>query len=434
MSGSSSTGSGTGSVPDMVSRLRAVMPISWFPITAPDAAASETPVLDALLSGIGQGWSFCYALLVFVRQQTRIATATGGFLDMICTDLFGNVLKRSVGEVDAAFRSRIQANLLLPRATREALAQTLLTLLGRAPSIFEPWRAADTGGYGGSLSAAAGGGGGYGTPALALGSPSMPFQFLVAMPGTAGSILRESEATFIDANGLMQIAARHVLRPIFTNRALTGSLIETRGFNLIKDSIGWTGWSLPSSGGPATWTIDATGTEALLETQSILQVSISTGGSFVGPGITLPLVVGPMTASAWIRIPAASGLQSLELALVDESGTESALVDLTIVDGWQRVFIGSVVPDAFTRSITMHLVGQSSTAGNNPILTQCWQVEPGSVATSYIPSSHQVGIREADDQTTLQTGSVSQIDQYNLNQAICRVIPAGSVAWTTPIV
>ena len=51
------------------------------------------------------------------------------------------------------------------------------------------------------------------------------------------------------------------------------------------------------------------------------------------------------------------------------------------------------------------------------------------MATSYIPSSHQVGIREADNQTTLQTGSVSQIDQYNLNQAIRRVIPAGSTAW-----
>ena len=353
MSDPPSTASGTGSVPDMVSRLRAVMPVSWFPITAPDAAASATPILDALLSGIGQAWSFCYALMVFVRQQTRISTATGGFLDMICTDLFGNVLKRGVGEADAAFQSRIQANLLLPRATRDALAKTLLTLLGRAPSIFEPWRAADTGGYGGRLSAAAGGGGGYGTPALALGSLSMPFQYLVAVPGAAGSILRESEATFIDANDLMQIAPRHVLRPIFTNRVLTGSLIETRGFNLIKDSIGWTSWNLPPPGGPATWTIDATGAEALLDTQSVLRVSISTGGRFVGPGITLPLVVGPMMASAWIRIPVASGLQSLELALVDQAGTSLASADLTIVDDWQRVFVGSEVPDAFTRPITM---------------------------------------------------------------------------------
>ena len=433
MNDPSSAGSGIGSVADMVSRLRAVMPVSWFPITAPDAAVSATPILDALLSGVGQAWSFCYALTVFVRQQTRITTATGGFLEMICADLFGSVLKRGVGEVDAAFRSRIQANLLLPRATRSALAQTLSTLLSRAPSIFEPWRAADTGGYGGSLSAAAGGGGGYGTPALALGSLSMPFQYLIAMPGTAGSILRESEATFINADDLMQIAPRHVLRPIFTNRTLTGSLIETRGFNLIKDSIGWSGWSLPPPGGPATWMIDTTEAEALLDTQSVLRLSISMGGRFVGPGITLPLVVGPITASAWIKISIVSGLQSLELALVDLAGTSLASVDLTITDGWQRVFIGSAVPDAFTRPITVQLVGQSSTAGTILILTQCWQVEPGSVATSYIPSSHQVGIREADDQTTLQPGSVLQIDQYNLNQAIRRVIPAGSTAWMTPI-
>ena len=113
---------------------------------------------------------------------------------------------------------------------------------------------------------------------------------------------------------------------------------------------------------------------------------------------------------------------------------KSASIDLTVVNDWQRVFVNSFVPDTFTRSITMQLVGRSSLASTNPILTQCWQIEPGSVATSYIPSGHQVGIREADDQTTLQTGSVLQIDQYNLNQAIRRVIPAGSRAWMTPIV
>ena len=410
------------------------MPTSWFPITAPDAAASTTPVLDALLSGIGRAWSFCYTLLVFVRQQTRIATATDGFLDMICADLFGIVLKRSIGETDEAFRSRIRANLLLPRATRDAVSQTLLTLLGQAPAIFEPWRAADTGGYGGKSFAAAGGGGGYGTPTLALGSQSMPFQFLVTIPGTAGSILRESQATFIDMNGLMQIAPRHVLRPLFAQRTLTGSLIETRSFNLIKDSVGWTGWNPPSPDGSVAWTVDARGADALLGTQSVLRVGIGTGGSFVGPGITLPLAVGPVIASMWIRIPTGSGLQSLELALVDEAGTYRASVDLTIVDGWQRVSISSFVPETFTRPITVQIVGQASTATMNPILTQCWQVEPGSIPTSYIPSSHMVGIREADDQTTQRRGTTSAVDQYSLDQAIRRVIPAGSTAWTTPIV
>ena len=96
MNDSSSTRTEIGSVPDMVSRLRAVIPASWFPITAPSATVSATPILDALLSGIAQAWSFCYALMVFVRQQTRIATATGGFLDMICIDLFGSVLKRDM--------------------------------------------------------------------------------------------------------------------------------------------------------------------------------------------------------------------------------------------------------------------------------------------------------------------------------------------------
>ena len=67
---------------------------------------------------------------------------------------------------------------------------------------------------------------------------------------------------------------------------------------------------------------------------------------------------------------------------------------------------------------------------DTPLLTQCWQIEPGSVATSYIPSSWQVGVREADDLVTVAGGAGGTVDQVALNQAICRAIPAGSIAWT----
>ena len=422
-----------GSVADMVSRIRAVMPASWFPLTAPDATASATPILDGLLNGIGQAWSFCYALTTFVRQQTRIVTATGGFLDMICVDLFGSVIKRNTGEADNAFRSRIQANLLLPRATRGALSQTISTLLGETPLIFEPLRASDTGGYGGNSSPGVGGGGGYGSPALALGSALMPFQFLVAVVGATGRTSRESQATYIDANGLMQIAPRHVLRQVFTNGIVTGTVIEARGFNLIKDSIGWTGWSLPPSQQPATWSIDAVGDGALLAAQPVLQMTIMAGGDFIGPAVMLPLVTGPVTASLWVQIPVEIQLQSLDLVLVDETGTYRVQIDLTMTGSWQRVSVSSLVPNEFTRLMSMQMVGVSSSAMTPPILTQCWQIEPGLTATSYIPSSGQIGIREADGQVVLPVGTGMVIDQDGLNEAIRRVIPAGSTAWTTLI-
>ncbi len=431
MSGSSPVE--VGSIADMVSRMRAVMPASWFPLTAPNATASATPIFDGLLNGVGEAWSFCYGLAVFVRQQTRIATAAGGFLDMICADLFGNVIRRNATEADDAFRSRIQANLLLPRATRGALSQTISTLLGETPLILEPSRALDTGGYGGSSSPEAGGGGGYGSPGLAFGSDSMPFQFLVAVVGGMGRTSRESQATYIDANGLMQIASRHVLRPIFANGAVTGHLIESRGFNLIKDSIGWAGWSLPPLQQPATWSVDATGDGALLAAQPVLQMTITANGSFIGPTVMLPLVTGPVTASLWVEVPAGTRLQSLDLALVDETGTYRVAIDLTMIGSWQHVSVSSLVPSDFTRSMSMQLVGISSAAMAAPILTQCWQIEPGLTASSYIPSNRQIGIREADSQVALPVETGMLIDQDGLNEAIRRVIPAGSTAWTALI-
>ena len=434
MSGSTLPETGIGSTVDIVSRIRAVMPASWFPLTAPDATDSATPVLDGLLNGIGQAWSFCYGLTVFVSQQTRIATATGGFLDMIAADLFGDVIKRNLNETDPTFRSRIQANLLLPRATRDALSQTMLTLLGETPLIFEPSRAADTGGYGGGSSPTAGGGGGYGSPGLAQGSGSMPFQFLLAVSGGAAWTRRESDASYIDANNMMQIASRRLLRPAFTNGIATGSLIETRGFNLIKDSIGWTGWSLSASSATCTWSIDQTGDGVLLEAQAALRLNISGVGSFNGPSITIPLVTGPVVGSLWIKVPNEPGLQSLTLIVVDETGTNRTSVDLTVTEIWQRVSVGTLVPANFTRPISIQLAGQSVSALEEAVLTQCWQVEPGLEATSYIPSSEQIGIREADDVILLPAETASTVNSYSLNEAICRVIPAGSIAWTTLVI
>lgn len=172
MSASDGNAAGIGSTADMMRRIRTVLPAAWFPMTSPDAVSSATPVMDALLSGWGQAWSYCHALTMYVIQQSRIATATAGLLDMICSDFFGAYLKRRPGEADDAFRSRIQANLLIPRATRAALSNALGTLLGRQPMIFEPGRAADTGGYGLST--------------ITLGSNRMAFQYLVRVSSGVG--------------------------------------------------------------------------------------------------------------------------------------------------------------------------------------------------------------------------------------------------------
>jgi hypothetical protein len=153
-----------GSAADMIARLVALLPLRWF--------GDVTPVLSAVLAGLADGWAWLYTMLTYARLQTRIATATDTFLDLISQDFFAAALPRRFGETDSAFRARIQAEMLRPRATRAAVIGELVNLTGRTPVVFEPARPADTGAYGKAQSL------GY-CVAGGWGSLLLPFQFFV---------------------------------------------------------------------------------------------------------------------------------------------------------------------------------------------------------------------------------------------------------------
>lgn len=162
-----------GSTADMLARLKSVLPLRWFP--------DETPILDGLLTGLASVGATLYAMLAYVGLQTRVATITDSFIDLAASDYCGPRLVRRAGETDAFFRIRLQRELLRTRGTRGAAQSALQDLTGRVPSIVEPARPADTGGYGVAC--------GYST-AGAWGSAVVPFQcFIVAYrpfaPGAA---------------------------------------------------------------------------------------------------------------------------------------------------------------------------------------------------------------------------------------------------------
>ena len=106
----------TGDQQDILARLRNVLPARWFPESA--------PVLDALLNGLASSWSWAHDQLQYVKAQTRIATATDIWLDIIAQDFFGDRLIRRTGQSDAAFRSRIRRELFRERGTRGAMSRS----------------------------------------------------------------------------------------------------------------------------------------------------------------------------------------------------------------------------------------------------------------------------------------------------------------------
>lgn len=149
-------------MPGLLMRLKAVLPVGWF--------ADSTPILDAVLTGIANGWVQAFSLLDAANQQGRIQTASGVFLDIAAQDYFGGALTRRAAEADTAYSARIQQNLVGARATRASVVETLQDLTGRTPVVFEPRNPADTGGYNVNV--------GYGV-AGRYGSLAMPYQFLV---------------------------------------------------------------------------------------------------------------------------------------------------------------------------------------------------------------------------------------------------------------
>ena len=155
----------------MLARLQALLPGRWFPDTA--------PVRDGVLAGLANAWAAVYALWSYAAAQTRLATASDGFLDLISRDLFGLALPRRPGEADGSFRARIGQNLLFLGATRAGLTARLLALTGRAPVIFEQFNPGSTGALGnGTLALGAAGG---------LGNLELPFQEFVTAYRASGS-------------------------------------------------------------------------------------------------------------------------------------------------------------------------------------------------------------------------------------------------------
>jgi hypothetical protein len=156
----------TGGTDDISNRIRSTLP-PWFP----DAA--DSPILTSVITGIADAFSFIYDYLGFAALQTRISTASGGWLDMIGWDFFGARFTRRQGESDASWQPRVQQEILRPRQTRAAISQLLSDLTGRAPRIVELWNAQDCGGYGVAQM------GGYGSGPGCYGSLSFNDQVLV---------------------------------------------------------------------------------------------------------------------------------------------------------------------------------------------------------------------------------------------------------------
>lgn len=158
---------------DIIARLKGALPARWFP--------TDSPNLDAWLSGPAFVLAGIYSLIQYAILQTRIKTATDGWLDLIARDFFARRFQRRAAEQDDSYRTRIIAEIFRTRATRPGLISALTDLTGQAPIIFEPARVTDTGAYGG--------------PYFAYGGTSLPMTGI-----TADSTTITTDSTIVTAD------------------------------------------------------------------------------------------------------------------------------------------------------------------------------------------------------------------------------------------
>lgn len=194
----------TGDQNDIFNRLKALLPPTWFD--------STSPFLDGVLTACSQALAWCYSLYVYAKLQTRISTATDGWLDLAAYDYFGNNMQRAAGQSDDLFRNQMKINLFRERGTRQAIIDILEDMTGKTPYIFEPQRPMDTGAY-----------------------------------GAAVAVTRATTATYVDLSGILRTAqpnqVRYDANPYAT--AMNGLMIEAAATNLVPLAInfaaaGWT--------------------------------------------------------------------------------------------------------------------------------------------------------------------------------------------------
>ena len=91
--------------------------------------------------------TWCFDLVAFARAQTRLATASGPFVDLIGLDFLGLGIARQIGQNDAGYKARITREIFRERNTRAGVLAAVADLTGAQARMIELWNPLDCGGY-----------------------------------------------------------------------------------------------------------------------------------------------------------------------------------------------------------------------------------------------------------------------------------------------
>lgn len=176
---------------EILERIKRTLPARWW--------RHDAPARDAIVGGIADSLAWCSDFLEYARLQTRIATATDSFLDLIGFDFFGLRVRRKKGQPDESWRRTIKAEIFRERVTRRGVKKAVEDLTQNPVRLFEVFNAQDTGGFGRAWA--------FNEPLSMFGSSNYPWSFFLDVKPPVGAGIKNLSGFNDPPSGFANAAA-----------------------------------------------------------------------------------------------------------------------------------------------------------------------------------------------------------------------------------
>ena len=236
---------------------------------------------------------------------------------------------------------------------------------------------------------------------------------LTASPSLSYTFTRSTTGTYIDNNGVIQMAA--INEPRFQDGGL---LVEPSATNLLQysESFVSTYWTKTNC------TITPNNTIAPDGTLEADLVTVTGSYSNIPTNITVPSSEGVYILSTHIKNKDCTG--PLQLMVTNSTSSVTYLVyDIDISDEWVRVYASFTKPEGVT-VIRVRPVRLNNTSPSGSFWIWGSQLELGSTSTSYIPTAGAATTRTAD----VLTYNVSDVITQGQGSLYCEFTYYGSLA------
>ncbi len=202
---------------------------------------------------------------------------------------------------------------------------------------------------------------------------------------------RDSIATRVNKEGLIEVVGNNIPRIDYTDSADGVLLLENSATNYVKHSESIDSWSTGfSSLSPNAVTADYEQGAYSNTVADRIQLTVNSSSTVSQVYQVLPITSGECTASVWLK--SLSGTPTI--SIVDGYNTVGSFKLVTLTNEWVRHTL------TFTATasdfIPQFLLLNGTTSSSADFLAYGFQVEKGSVASSYIPTSGSSVTRQAD--------------------------------------